>query len=177
MFLPVNRKEMEERGWEQPDFVYVTGDAYVDHSSFGPAIISRVLESRGFKVAMIPQPDWKDEESISVFGGHPWKAEFQYGAGAGFYFPKPGKTPANPGYLRRVSLFPLPSVQGVHPDHRCAPDAVHPHCPRGLCRKASSFRPARHGGSPSAGLFGLFRFLPHVPQTRQRFPFGYEGRS
>lgn len=68
MFLPVNRKEMEERGWEQPDFVYVTGDAYVDHSSFGPAIISRVLESRGFKVAMIPQPDWKDEESISVFG-------------------------------------------------------------------------------------------------------------
>lgn len=68
MFLPVNRKEMEERGWEQPDFVYVTGDAYVDHSSFGPAIISRVLESRGFKVAMIPQPDWRDEESISVFG-------------------------------------------------------------------------------------------------------------
>lgn len=68
MFLPVNKKEMKERGWDRPDFVYVIGDAYVDHSSFGPAIISRVLESRGFKVAIIPQPDWKNEESISVFG-------------------------------------------------------------------------------------------------------------
>ncbi len=67
-FLPMTIKEMEERGWDQPDFVYIFGDAYVDHSSFGPAIISRVLESRGFKVCMIPQPDWKDENSIDVFG-------------------------------------------------------------------------------------------------------------
>ena len=67
-FLPVNRKEMEQRGWEQPDFVYVTGDAYVDHPSFGPAIISRLLESRGYRVAMLPQPDWKDENSVRVFG-------------------------------------------------------------------------------------------------------------
>ena len=59
---------MKKRGWEQPDFVYVIGDAYVDHSSFGPAIISRVLESRGFKVAIISQPDWHDEESIALFG-------------------------------------------------------------------------------------------------------------
>ena len=56
-FLPVNRKEMEERGWETPDFVYVTGDAYVDHPSYGPAIISRVLESHGYRVCMLPQPD------------------------------------------------------------------------------------------------------------------------
>lgn len=68
MFLPVTKKEMKERGWKQADFVYVIGDAYVDHSSFGPAIISRVLESRGFKVAIISQPDWKDPESIAVFG-------------------------------------------------------------------------------------------------------------
>ncbi len=47
-FLPVNRKDMEARGWEAPDFVYVIGDAYVDHSSFGPAVISRVLESRAW---------------------------------------------------------------------------------------------------------------------------------
>ncbi len=67
-FLPITKKEMKERGWEQADFVYVIGDAYVDHSSFGPAIISRVLESRGYKVAIISQPDWKDEESITVFG-------------------------------------------------------------------------------------------------------------
>ena len=67
-FLPTTRKEMRERGWEQADFVFVIGDAYVDHSSFGPAIISRVLESRGYKVCIISQPDWKDEESIAVFG-------------------------------------------------------------------------------------------------------------
>lgn len=59
---------MKERGWEQPDFVYVLGDAYVDHSSFGAAIISRLLESHGYKVAMLCQPDWKDETSIQEFG-------------------------------------------------------------------------------------------------------------
>ena len=67
-FLPVTRKEMEDRGWDQVDFAYVTGDAYVDHSSFGSAIISRLLESRGYRVGIIPQPDWRHKESISVFG-------------------------------------------------------------------------------------------------------------
>lgn len=67
-FLPITKKDMEARGWERPDFVYVIGDAYVDHSSFGPAIISRVLESRGFKVAIISQPDWKNPDSITTFG-------------------------------------------------------------------------------------------------------------
>lgn len=59
---------MKERGWTQPDFVYVVGDAYVDHSSFGSAIISRLLEAHGYKVAMLCQPDWKDENSIREFG-------------------------------------------------------------------------------------------------------------
>ncbi len=67
-FLPITNREMKKIGWERPDFVYVIGDAYVDHSSFGPAIISRVLESHGFKVAIISQPDWKNEESITEFG-------------------------------------------------------------------------------------------------------------
>ena len=67
-FLPVNKKDMEERGWDQLDFVYVTGDAYVDHSSFGSAIISRLLESRGYKVGIIPQPDWRKKESVTVLG-------------------------------------------------------------------------------------------------------------
>ena len=67
-FLPVNKKEMKERGWEQADFVYVIGDAYVDHPSFGAAIISRLLESRGYKVGIISQPDWRKKESIQVFG-------------------------------------------------------------------------------------------------------------
>lgn len=67
-FLPVNKNEMKERGWEQVDFAYVTGDAYVDHPSFGTAIISRLLESRGYRVGIIPQPDWRKKESIQVLG-------------------------------------------------------------------------------------------------------------
>lgn len=59
---------MEERGWTQLDFVYVCGDAYVDHSSFGAAIICRMLEDRGYKVGLICQPDWKDPASIAVYG-------------------------------------------------------------------------------------------------------------
>jgi uncharacterized radical SAM protein YgiQ len=67
-YLPISRDDMEQRGWEQCDFVFVTGDAYVDHPSFGPAIISRLLESFGFKVGIIAQPDWKNTESITILG-------------------------------------------------------------------------------------------------------------
>ena len=67
-FLPVSRKEMERLGWTQPDFVYVIGDAYVDHPSFGHAIISRVLENAGYKVAICSQPDWKNPNSVNEFG-------------------------------------------------------------------------------------------------------------
>ena len=67
-FLPTNRKEMEDLGWAEPDFVYVTGDAYVDHPSFGVAIISRVLEDAGFKVAILSQPDYKSADPFKVFG-------------------------------------------------------------------------------------------------------------
>ncbi len=67
-FLPVTRKEMEDEGLSQMDFVYVCGDAYVDHPSFGAAIISRVLEAHGYHVGMICQPDWRNPESIDVFG-------------------------------------------------------------------------------------------------------------
>ena len=67
-FLPLCREDMEARGWDQVDFVYVIGDAYVDHPSFGHAIISRLLESRGYRVAILSQPDWKDDRSITVYG-------------------------------------------------------------------------------------------------------------
>ena len=67
-FLPINRQDMIERNIEQLDFVYVIGDAYVDHPSFGPAIISRVLESHGYTVGIISQPDWKVESSITILG-------------------------------------------------------------------------------------------------------------
>ena len=67
-FLPATKEELRERGITQPDFVYVIGDAYVDHPSFGPAIIGRVLESHGYSVAILAQPDWKDPKSIQVYG-------------------------------------------------------------------------------------------------------------
>lgn len=67
-FLPISKADMERRGWETCDFVYVIGDAYVDHPSFGHAIISRVLESAGYRVGIISQPDWKDPQSITILG-------------------------------------------------------------------------------------------------------------
>ncbi len=67
-FLPTTKGEMRRRGWEQCDFVYVSGDAYVDHPSFGLAIITRLLEANGYKVGVIAQPDWRDPASIAVLG-------------------------------------------------------------------------------------------------------------
>ena len=67
-FLPITKQEMLDRGIQQPDFVYVIGDAYVDHPSFGHAIISRILESHGYSVVIISQPDWRNPKSIDVFG-------------------------------------------------------------------------------------------------------------
>ena len=67
-FFPITKEEMQERGWEQPDFVYVCGDAYVDHPSFGATIICRVLEDKGFRVAFLAQPDYKSCEDFKRFG-------------------------------------------------------------------------------------------------------------
>lgn len=67
-FLPVTAEEMHARGWEQPDFVYVCGDAYVDHPSFGHAIISRILEREGYRVAMLCLPPWQDSSAFMTFG-------------------------------------------------------------------------------------------------------------
>lgn len=67
-YLPMSRNDMSIRGWKQCDFVYVSGDAYVDHPSFGTAIISRILEAHGYKVGIIAQPDWKDKKSVEVLG-------------------------------------------------------------------------------------------------------------
>lgn len=67
-FLPLCREDMKARGWEQVDFVYIIGDAYVDHPSFGHAIISRLLEAHGYRVGLISQPDWKDEKSVTIYG-------------------------------------------------------------------------------------------------------------
>lgn len=67
-FLPICKEDMEKRGWNELDFVYISGDAYVDHPSFGPAIIMRTLEAHGYRVGIIAQPDWKDAASITKLG-------------------------------------------------------------------------------------------------------------
>ncbi len=67
-FLPLNKNDALRRGWDEVDFVYVIGDAYVDHPSFGPAIISRVLEHNGFTVGMISQPDWHSTDDFMIYG-------------------------------------------------------------------------------------------------------------
>ena len=67
-FLPISRAEMDARGWDAPDFVYVTGDAYVDHPSFGVSIISRVLEDAGYRVTILSQPNYKNAEDFKTFG-------------------------------------------------------------------------------------------------------------
>ena len=67
-FLPVSKADMESRGWWWYDFLIVTGDAYVDHPSFGPTVIARVLEAEGFRVAVLAQPDWHDAEAFRAMG-------------------------------------------------------------------------------------------------------------
>ena len=68
LFLPVTKEDMTRRGWEDYDFLLITGDAYVDHPSFGPTIIGRVLEAKGYRVAILPQPDWHSAESFKALG-------------------------------------------------------------------------------------------------------------
>ena len=67
-FLPLTAKDVKDRGWSEVDFVYVTGDAYVDHPSFGVSIISRTLEAEGFRIAILSQPDYKSAEAFRRFG-------------------------------------------------------------------------------------------------------------
>lgn len=67
-FLPINKKDMEKRGWNECDFVLISGDAYVDHPSWGGAVISRVLEDAGFRVGVIAQPDWKNVDAFKILG-------------------------------------------------------------------------------------------------------------
>ncbi len=73
VFLPVSRADMDARGWDQCDFVFVSSDAYVDHPSFACAIITRVLGSHGYKVGVIAQPDWRDPASVTVLGEPAWR--------------------------------------------------------------------------------------------------------
>ncbi|MGI6169504.1 MAG: YgiQ family radical SAM protein, partial [Christensenellales bacterium] len=63
-FLPVCREDMEARGWDRPDFVLVTGDAYVDHPSFANGLLGRLLEEEGYRMAILPQPNWRSKQAF-----------------------------------------------------------------------------------------------------------------
>ena len=78
-FLPITKEEINQLGWDTPDFVVVTGDAYVDHPSFGTAIISRVLDNFGYRVAVLAQPDWKSDKDFTRFG----KPKYGFFVGSG----------------------------------------------------------------------------------------------
>src|SRR5213595_644565 len=67
-FLPMSRAEMEACGWDRLDILIITGDAYIDHPSFGAAVIGRVLEADGFRVGIIAQPDWRNVEALKIMG-------------------------------------------------------------------------------------------------------------
>ena len=70
----MTREEMSSRGWDAIDFLFISGDAYVDHPSFGPAIITRVLEKAGFRVGVIAQPNWRNTEDFKIMGRQFWRA-------------------------------------------------------------------------------------------------------
>ena len=153
-FLPVNREDMLERGWTQPDFVYVMGDAYVDHSSFGPAIISRVLEAHGYKVAMLPQPDWNDPSSVMEFG------EPRLGflvSGGNMDSMVNHYTVAK--HHRKTDSYTPGGVMGKRPDR-----AVTVYC--NLIRKSYKHTPIIIGGI-EASLRRLAQMLPEVPVDAQ----------
>lgn len=133
-FLPVCKRDMEERGISQLDFVYVTGDAYVDHPSFAHAVISRVLEANGYTVGILAQPDWKDEKSILALGEP--KLGFLVSAGnmdsmVNHYSVSKKR--------RRTDAFSPGGVMGKRPDN-----ATIVYC--GLIRRAFKHKPVIIGG-------------------------------
>ena len=67
-FLPITKKDMQKRGWDGLDILFISADAYVDHPSFACALLGRLLEKNGYRVGIIAQPDWKDPESLKVMG-------------------------------------------------------------------------------------------------------------
>ena len=66
-FLPTTKKELELRSWDEVDVVFFTGDAYIDHPAFGAAVIGRILESEGLKIALVPQPNWRDDLRLAIW--------------------------------------------------------------------------------------------------------------
>ena len=113
-FLPVSRADMDARGWDECDFVYVNGDAYVDHPSFGAAIVTRVLEAHGYKVGFIAQPNWKDPASITVLG----KPRLGFLVSAGNMDSMVNHYSVTK-HRRRTDYYTPGGVMGARPNHAC----------------------------------------------------------
>ena len=112
-WLPITKKETDLRGWSELDIVIVTGDAYVDHPAFGAAVIGRVLEREGFKVALIPQPNWRDDlRDFKKFG----KPRLFFGISAGAMDSMVNHYTANKR-LRSNDAYTPGGVAGFRPDY------------------------------------------------------------
>src|SRR5690606_4919539 len=115
-WLPITKKEIEMRGWEEVDVILVSGDAYVDHPSFGTAVIGRIMESEGFKVAIIPQPNWKDDlRDFNKFG----KPKYFFGVTAGCMDSMVNHYTANKR-LRSTDAYTPGGASGFRPDYASA---------------------------------------------------------
>ena len=104
-FLPVSREDLAERGWDEYDFLVITGDAYVDHPTFGPAIISRLLESEGYRVAILAQPDWRKESAFTQLGRPRFGCSFPAGISTRW-------SPTTPWRKNAVTTTPIPRETG-----------------------------------------------------------------
>ncbi|MFA5291662.1 MAG: YgiQ family radical SAM protein [Phycisphaerae bacterium] len=111
IFLPATEKEMKSMGWAAPDVILVTGDAYVDHPSFGVALIGRWLQSKGFHVAILPQPDWKSADAFRIFG----PPRLFWGITSGSIDSRLNNY-TSLGHKRREDVYSPAGVLGLRPD-------------------------------------------------------------
>lgn len=111
MFLPATVQEMQERGWDRPDIILVTGDAYVDHPSFGVALIGRWLEKNGFRVAILAQPDWRSADNFRIFG----PPRLFWGITSGSIDSRLNNY-TSLGHRRKEDLYSPGGVPGLRPD-------------------------------------------------------------
>jgi uncharacterized radical SAM protein YgiQ len=133
-FLPMTRAEMNARGWQELDILIITGDAYVDHSSFGAAVIGRVLEAAGWRVGIVAQPDWRDVESIKVMG----PPRLFVGVTAGNLDSMVSNYTAA-RHKRKLDVYSVGGVPGKRPNHASVVYAQ-------LCRRAFPGVPVVLGG-------------------------------
>ena len=111
LFLPATADEMHALGWSQPDIILITGDAYVDHPSFGVALIGRWLQSKGYRVAILSQPDWKSADAFRIFGA----PRLFWGITSGSIDSRLNIY-TSLGHKRREDLFSPGGVLGLRPD-------------------------------------------------------------